>query len=301
MEFSRIHSKKPACLICFFEGKNDVVYYGIRIRENLKGMDYEPINCGGKQKVLGLFARLQGHSHLPYRQANTAFFVDRDFDPPLSADLREAVYETPGYAIENFYTSLDCFKRILKEVFKISEFEEDTQTLFAQCIRLFMETQPQFHIAIAPLNVWMKLIRSLPDCQTQKKLSWSKIEEKLKDWIPVKLGEVTTDYNIQDLNKLYGLTATIISEQEVATEQEKSFPIPHRGKLFRGKFELYFFIEFLTQLLTDLNASSPTYFPKRRKVSFSIEKDNDIFLSKFSSSADTPSDLREYLSHRVKG
>ena len=86
MEFTRICSKKPECLICFFEGEDDK-YYGFRIKEIL-GIESKGIDCGGKQQVISLFRMLANHSHEPYRKAKTAFFVDRDFDDPQPPEIR---------------------------------------------------------------------------------------------------------------------------------------------------------------------------------------------------------------------
>jgi len=104
LEFTRIHANKPNCLICFFEGE-DARYYQIRIQENLHGgIELESIDCKGKKPVLELFELLETHSELKYRRAKTAFFVDRDFDPPLPPDKRTKIYEVAFFS--KFLTKL---------------------------------------------------------------------------------------------------------------------------------------------------------------------------------------------------
>jgi len=286
-EFTRIYSEKPRCLICFFEG-DDEKYYGIRIRENLKETDYEGIVCDGKSGVIALFKMLEKHTHIPYQTARKAFFTDRDFDAPLPADIRRKVYETPCYSIENCYTSIECFKRILKAGFKISEFDENDLPVFNKCVLLYTETQKQFHDAISHLNAWMMLVRLKGH---SKKLSFKNI--KIETLIKINLDQVFIKQpTLNYLNRLF-LTHGI-SESEM-TRQADSFHPQDRRKIFRGKFEIEFLIGFLTKLKEDLCNDSPKHFPQKIKISFALPSSHDDVLSEFSQYADTPECLREYL------
>jgi len=284
-EFTRIYSEKPSCLICFFEG-DDEKYYGIRIRENLKETDYEGIVCDGKAGVIALFEMLKKHTHIPYQNARKAFFTDRDFDAPLPADIRSKVYETPCYAIDNFYTSVDCFKRILKSGFKISEFNQDDEPVFNQCVSLFTDTQKQFHDAVSLLNAWMMLVR-------QKGIGLNFNDIHLKKFITININRVSEKQPTLDyLNNLFPRHG--ISESEINL-QAASFISQDRGKIFRGKSEIEFPILFLKKLKNDLCLDSPKYFPEKRKISFALPDSRDDILSEFSQYADTPECLREYL------
>lgn len=288
LEFTRIHAKKPASLICFFEGGDDVKYYGIRIQENLHGMAWESINCGGKEMVLALHQILVTHGESTYREAKTAFFVDRDFDPPLPAEKRTKIYETPGYSIENFYTSLSCFKKILTQGFKIDE----GQPFFARCITLFTQTQKQFHQAIAPLNAWIMLVRERERADlTRPKTSLDRIE--FKKLIKIKVNKISLLYSLQDINGLFPEHHEI-SDQEVMAKMA-SFSSIDCGQTFRGKYEMAFLSKFLTQLKEDLYTSFPTHFNKKKKIAFTLPKNPSDILSQLSHYADTPSCLRSYL------
>jgi len=289
LEFTRIHAKKPNGLICFFEGE-DARYYGIRIQENLEGIEWEGIDCGGKEPVLELFSLLETHSELKYRYAKAAFFVDRDFDPPLSPEKRTKIYETPSYSIENFYTSKSCFEQILKHGFKIREFVEADKIIFRKCIYLFTQTQKKFHDAIAPLNAWIMLMRKM-ETSTPKKTSLNKI--KFEQWVKIEVDHVTKQYTIDDINTIFPERANI-PEIEV-TRKVNSFSTIDCGKIFRGKYEVEFLSKFLTKLKDDLCASSPKYFDKKRKIHFFLPKTSSDILSQFSQYADTPQCLRDYL------
>ena len=296
LEFTRIYSNKPNCLICFFEGE-DARYYGIRIQENLHNMEWEGIDCGGKESVLELFNLLETHSELKYREAKKAFFVDRDFDPPLSPEKRTKIYETPCYSIENLYTSQTCFTQILKNGFKIREFVEADEPIFQKCVSLFIQTQQKFHDAIAPLNAWIILIRKMErETVTPKKTSLDKI--KLEKLIKIDVEHITKRYTIDDINTAFPEQDNI-SETEVNTKID-SFSSIDRGKIFRGKYEIAFLSKFLTKLKDDLCASSPKYFDEKRTIHFSLpptpkSKEPPSILSQFSQYADTPQCLRDYL------
>lgn len=297
LEFTRIRAKKPNCLICFFEGE-DARYYGIRIQENLHGIEWEGIDCGGKQQVIELCQVLETHSE--YHCAKTAFFVDRDFDPPLSFEKRTKIYETPCYSVENFYTSLTCFEQILKYGFKIREFvEADIEAdIFKKCISLFIQTKQEFHDAIAPLNAWIMLMRNLEkEFATHKKDSLNDI--KFEKLVKIEVDNVTKLYTIEYINNLFP-KRNDIPEIEV-TKKVNSFSTIDCGKTFRGKYEVAFLSKFLTKLKDELCAISPKHFYKKRKIHFSLPISSSDILSQFSQYADTPQCLRDYLKNFSTG
>ncbi len=280
--FVRIHTSKPDCLFCFFEGE-DVKYYSFRIKENLPNVKWEGINCKGKTTVLTVYQKLKEHENQSYQQARKTFFVDRDFDEPLPDDVRQEVYETPCHSIENFYTSVDCFKGILKYEFKINEFgEEDEKSLFQQCLGFFEETQRMFHQAITEFNAW--IIVALKN----------KVGLNLRDYQKDHEFDELVRIEINKVEKLY--TGDILFECASVDESKKeelakkvsevSFSNPRCE--FRGKQELQFFIKFLTKLKDDLST-------KKRKISFPIPTNP---LSALTQYADTPQCLRDYFSLR---
>ena len=86
--FNKHISQGKMGLFCFFEGK-DSPYYVARIRMLFSG-NYYPIACSGKSKVLKINELIGFHKEL--EAYKTAFFVDKDFDPPIS---NPKIYETP--------------------------------------------------------------------------------------------------------------------------------------------------------------------------------------------------------------
>ena len=139
-KFTRLRSKYNTSLFCCFEG-DDSKYYGWRIqtRLNLDIDNLQFFNCGGKSEVLRFYNMINKNND--YMHVNLAYFVDRDFDESIIDKYSNEIYETPCYAIENFYTTISAIKRILKCEFNFDESEKD----YYICLNLFIERQKEFH------------------------------------------------------------------------------------------------------------------------------------------------------------
>ncbi|NEP46868.1 MAG: DUF4435 domain-containing protein [Okeania sp. SIO2H7] len=151
-EFSRLYKQNPSALYCFFEGE-DSKYYGIRIETIAQPEKSHYFSCNGKDGVLGIHKMLLARRY--YANVKAAYFIDRDFDRPISELGLKGIYETPGYSIENFYTSVKCFSRILKCEFKLMESDDN----FERCVSLYRKLQEEFHNAVELLNTWMASFR----------------------------------------------------------------------------------------------------------------------------------------------
>ena len=281
-EFVQIHKNKPHYLFCFFEGKDDVKYYGFRIKENLPDIEWEGISCGGKQEVTIVYNLFKKHEYRSYQQAKKAFFVDKDFDEPLPTDMRQAIYETPCYSIENFYTTVECFRNILKYEFGINEFSEKDKSLFQQCLNFFENIQSAFHEAMIEFNACVRLVR-----KNKIKVNINNFDDKNKidQLVKIEVNSAKKNYELTDLPE-----SSKMSTEEIS-KVSKSFS-NYRCE-FRGKQELQFVIKFLTKLKDDLCCSQPKYFNNTKKISFQIPTSN--CLSALSQYAYTPKCLRDYL------
>ena len=113
-EFVYSVRNKKDYLFCFFEGY-DVAYYVPIIRRFTE--NYETFDCGGKKVVLAFHNFIKDKRE--YDKYKKAFFIDRDFDVPISIE-QPPIFETPCYSIENFYVSDSVFAKILKSEFGIS-------------------------------------------------------------------------------------------------------------------------------------------------------------------------------------
>lgn len=142
-EFEKHIREDKLGLFCFFEGKDSPYYYP-RIKQ-ATALTIFPIKCNGKKLVLKVY-ELIGY-HREYEKYKKAFFIDRDFNESLN---NPDIFETPCYAIENFYTSIEVFKEIVKNSWGLSE----TSEAYKICLDLYSKRQQEFHQVTLLFNAW---------------------------------------------------------------------------------------------------------------------------------------------------
>lgn len=276
-EFTRSYKQYPSALYCFFEGE-DSKYYGIRVQNIARPEKYIHFECKGKEGVLGIHKMLSSRKY--YENAKTAYFIDRDFDRPISESGLNGIYETPCYSIENFYTSVECFSRILRNEFKLMESDEN----FARCVDLYLKLQAEFHDAVELLNTWIA-------CQRDNSSNLNISDISVLNFVKVELDKITVRYVIDDLNAKFP-KAISISQAELNERQNELTSSP-RQKNFRGKFEIEFLLTFLQKLMSEANQGNYPYFTRKVKVVLSCSK--RTIISDLSQYADTPNCLYSYL------
>ena len=235
-EFMRTVDVMDDGIICFFEGY-DAPYYIPKIEAVSRILVY-PINCGGKSKVLEVFEELKDRPE--YVGIKKGFFIDRDFDESYGVGDNR-IYETPCYSIENFYTHVDCLKKMLRAKMNL----RDDDPLFLKCITLFENLQGEFHEAILEFNAWYAY------------LVGEKNKGKIEDtgatlgvspppgFIKISLDSVEKNYDLEKIyltKKLKGAFRCCEGDYALVLEEFRSCDKQSR---FRGKYELYFLCRFL--------------------------------------------------------
>lgn len=282
-EFALSTRKFPAHLFCFFEGK-DNAYYIPRIKRFVE--KYHPIQCGGRDKVLGVYRII---TNLPeYKGYKNAFFIDRDFNPPLTP-ISPPIFETPCYSIENLYVSVGVFKDILTNEFHLSEVGDEE--LFNTCVSLFIDHQQEFHDAVTLFNAWYACLIEVRN--TSGKPTGVNLEDKLpKEFIDISLQSITKNYDMDKIKATFP-NATEVSEESLALRLI-TFQNCDSSKVFRGKYEMQFLIKFIQLLLQDANSSKNIL---KRKINFAFGDNitNQQAINIFEGYAETPVSLLEYL------
>ena len=269
-------------LYCFYEGE-DSKYYEVRISNIVRPEKSTFIVCGGKAGVLGIHKLLTKRKH--YADIQAVYFIDRDFDISIHEISLTGIYETPCYSIENFYTSVSCFSKILKSEFKLIESDED----FEKCISLYKKLQEEFHNATEILNIWYA-------CQKDKSVKLTIQDLKLSNFVKISLGEIKCLYSINDLYNKYSNAQQILQED---LDKKQSYCLSKgRQKSFRGKFEVEFLVVFLQQLVLEANKRNSPYFTKKLHVTLNIS--SKTIISTLSQYADTPNCLYRYLETFLK-
>ncbi len=277
-EFTRQYKEYQSALYCFFEGEDDNKYYGIRIETIARPEKDFYFNCNGKQGVLDIYRLINNNKN--YAQVKAAYFIDRDFDLSMQDTEITGLYETPCYSIENLYTSIQSFCKILRSEFKLAESEID----FNNCKNLYTKLQQEFHDVVEFLNIWIA-------CQREKQAVLNLSSFEIKNFVSINLDQITNNYTINDLQIQFP-KAIILSQEELDLKKNELCS-QLRQKSFRGKFEIYFLCSFIQKLVDAANTGNPQYFT--RKISVSLNVGQKTITSILSQYADTPPCLIEYL------
>ncbi|MBW3130899.1 DUF4435 domain-containing protein [Hymenobacter profundi] len=271
-------------LFCFFEGTrgSDNAYYIPRIKVYTK--DYYPLLCGGRDKVIEVYNLISLHSE--YDKYKKAFFIDRDFNEPLKPEDGH-IFETPCYAIENFYVSEHVFKEILKNFFGFSEISNEHKLY----LDLYRQRQNEFHQAILLFNAWYACLIEIRN--KEGKQTGVRLEEKPpKGFIQFSLESISKNYDINIIKSIFP-NATEVTETDLEKKIQYLSQFD-KHKVFRGKYEMYFLTAFLELLLKD-STTEKKYSQTKINFTFGDKLSNDQAVALFSAYAETPDILDDYL------
>jgi hypothetical protein len=288
-EFILKLKRKQDCLFCFFEGKDDNKYYGIRI-DNICQREFLPIECGGKENVITLKKLIDAQEE--YKKISVAYFVDSDFDKKIEI---ENVYCLPSYSIENQYSTIDTLARILKNEFSLEEDDND----FSRILIIFKVLQDEFHKETTLINAWLA-------CQSDNRKNlgiktYLKIESTIGHYFTSIINsDLLTIRNFEDLNNLSTIQS-LFSDAPQISQDELNLKIDYLKTQdpeinYRGKFELIFFINFLDKLKSEICKKRSPLFERKTKCSLRFE--HPTALTSLSIYAGTPKCLIKYLNQK---
>ena len=277
------------CIFCFFEGE-DVKYYGPRIEQYTEYSFSKIINynCNGREEVEKVFALITKKT--VYDKINKMFFIDKDYLPSEEANAN--LYQTPCYSIENFYSSVECFGRIINREFGINTIDAD----YNKCICDYTNRLHEFHNNTSLLNIWLYCQRLKEESEKKEAIILSDFKmSKLFSNISIKQLELKKPITIETLKGFFPNAYEISNEQ--IDDIQQSWKSKTIKPVFRGKFELEFLRRILESLITE--NKSRTYFSRFYKC---VRLSPGInMLSSFSTYADTPNCLVEFLTaHRIR-
>ena len=275
-------------LFCFFEGE-DYKYYGQRI-ETYTLYSYSNIiqyKCCGRNEVLR--ANKLVKNNIAYKLAKTAFFIDHDYIPVN--ELSDDIYQTPCYSIENLYTSVSSFERIINMEFGISTHEPD----YIKCVNDYRKRQLDFQQHTLILNAWLRFQRI-----EEKRTGGLHVEltnfklQKMIPLITIEKIECKGPIDIDAITKYFPDHYPITQDELNLIIESCCFSGCERWS--RGKFELFFLIKIIEDLRT--KNKNKEYFEESR-TSVEIVPSNNT-LSVLSRYADTPHCLIEFLKRYKK-
>lgn len=275
----------------FLEGKDTQYYIGRidAISDNERAKHY--IDCKGKENVLHIYQLINLDTE--YNELYKAFFIDKDFDELLTLELKydytdkEGIYCTPCYSIENFYCSIESFKKILLHVFGLEEDSKDYENAFNKYGELIESYYKNTKILIA----WILAQRN--DENSQLMLA----NISILDYINFDLEKVEKNYYTRALENRFKNSISL-RNNDMLQEDFKYFfkkisELPLEC-IHRGKFIFEFFIDFLKRLCEDINQkTNRVVFENKKRMSYQFSTKTAI--STLAQYADTPYDLKLYI------
>ena len=259
-------------LYCFVEGHDDLLYYNVRV-EAISGKQCSFVDSGGKKNVIALHEMLKGKKE--YAKYKTLYFVDRDYDD--NSNINNEIYITPGYSVENFYGSINCFKNIIKGTYHI--YEDNPK--FSICIELYNHLKDDFINATSCFCAWYRCTKSKVNHEVELSESFPERYATFHSDSIVK-----SDYDLVSLNNDYPNVDDVTTDE---FEESVSY-IDNNIFNIRGKYVMQF-IEYIIQLLNKDSKTCKRYTDS--KVEF--ETNRKTLIARLSAYADNPNCLREYI------
>ena len=288
-QFIRGYQRSPGALYCFYEGKDDQLYYNPRIRSivfDSLDADIRLIYCEGKDNVLSLLAQLDKKSK--YKRSWAAFFVDRDYDPSPTATKR--LYVTPCYSLENFYVTTTALSKILSDEVRIPVDDEDGE--HAATVRLFEQQFLQFNEVMQKIHTWIFCQRQM----ARETPSNPRLNFKDHDPSTLFIANLT---EVKARQTLAEFTAKFPDAPPIAEDEWNQHLTKFTGAdaacNARGKYIIYFFERFLTLLVEDRRQKDGRriHFKSKGTVALNVSQNIVSVLTQY---ADIPACLNEFLS-----
>jgi hypothetical protein len=278
--------QKTNTVYCFVEGNEDIKYYGFRVKNSLF-CEVKHYVCLGRDIVEKVHEMISNKNE--YTSARQACFIDMDYSNSTSSNY---LYVTPCYSIENLYTSNQALIEILRSEFNMADNHPD----YIKTLKIYEDLKNQFHKELAYLNAWLACQY---DYRVQNNIKTRLcIDEVLKTHMrSIIRHDLTGIKDFPDLQKKESLEilfpdAPIMDEDTLALTL-KGFEGQDCGKIFRGKFELSFFVQFVNRVKEKLCSKNSTIFTERHKCTLNVEPANAI--SALTQYADTPECLIKFI------
>jgi len=272
-EFKNSFKKNSNAIYGFVEGKDDISFYQGLIENAIPGdWSVHLWVAGGKDGVVEI------HSDLDWRRFNKhqiVFFIDKD----LSGFTEEAtpkdinIYVTDNYSIENDIVNSDTCERVLREVCGFSELShEKAEKIKKHFIKQLESFQKSLIPIMSNIVIWRKnnIRANLNDiCMKHafriakghlEKISKPKGNENLVLYIHAQC-------NLQVTNEKLA--------SDIAIEFEKN---KHYKKYARGKYLLWFFVEFCLSIYKDYRNLAFVKIDNKPKKTTNLSQSNAIVL-----------------------
>lgn len=280
-----LNKSKENCIFLFFEGKDDSKYYYNRIMmSNRKGGELKQYVCNCKENVLKIYKKISDTTNED-SNITKLFFVDKDFDD--NSKLDKDIYITPTYSIENLYFTDKALKNMLITQMGISEESESSKNDLNIAFTYLKTKRDEIIREILFVNSCYSL---------QKNKYTSAIRPNLNN-----IKKYNDIKNIKTIHDFYSKVSHYIELNTAEIESECKRLESNPVELLRGKYFLTPMPKHINNLVGILNSKTKSLkmgYSKTYSVSLNVGE--ETILSYFSSYAETPDSLIEYLENKFK-
>ena len=250
------------CQFIFFEGSEDPTFFIRFILERLDGREYREFVCNGRQGVIKVneLCSSDGRAF-----SHTLYFIDKDHCDLMDPDevLPMRVIQTECYSFENYLVCNEVFRRFWTERLRLRSSDDRFvfyRKLFENLHKSFFERM-QFLMAII-------LIGRGIDGRTIAKLNLNNVDLNKVLSIDFDAGKIlwlprggTTFLSASNMT-----TSGITLRGDAIRSVLRKY-LRHRNpkSYVRGKYELWFFVQFLqfiTRKLSDRKQAKVTGLPR---------------------------------------
>jgi hypothetical protein len=268
MEFAQNYFSDSGIIYCFYEAKNDRIYYNGVIRTSFTGIRIDGFVCKNKEGVLKVYDIIKAQNE-KYDGLKSGFFVDRDFDPLIN---NEEIYETSWHSIENYYADIKCLENTFTDIFGLNTHED-----LRKAKEIYQDLQNKFHLKVLPVNAWISCHTDSWRNNIQVTVNFDDLFKLDNSIVDETLSSINCeDYDYDKLCKLFKTTIAVEHDNFLAKIED--FKNKEYHKLFRGKFEMRFLISFLNNFSKLLNSEKSEVFSKRYKYNRQFTADDTYLL-----------------------
>jgi hypothetical protein len=232
------------------------------------------------KKLITFFLILNLCIYQLYDKYKKGFFIDRDFDLLIN---NRAIYETPCYSIENFYTNPTVFSDILKHELGLTEVSES----YVNTMVCYKNLHDQFLEKTTLFNAWYACLKDLRN-ENGTETGVSLSDRLPRGFVTVSLENIEINYDFEAIKNEFPDALTIL--ESTLNDKINQFSEVDKNCVFRGKYGFFFMMDILEKLITDSRNEQEIM---TERLTYNITQSQGI--SQFAQYAETPECLVTYL------
>lgn len=291
IRFLQEYKLTDKALHLFIEGNDDPSFFTNFIK-NIAGKKYQLYFYNSKNKD-GVYENYNKIDWTTYHKNKVLFFVDKDFSDVLGLTYTsdENIFVTKYYSIENYLVNTKMLKRILVDLLHIT----DTETIKG-IVKTFKEQHKVFCEQMLILTSWIIYHRSKKNNIPLSKVNLSHIFSFDEDLKITRIDKPQGMKLFSYLNNKTGNTDNSESWREIKSIL-KQIKVIRKDKIhLRGKFEVWFLIAFVNELMENVNATK-SKGQQKLKMNINLSKSNAVEI--LGSRLDIPKELKKFVKFNI--